>query len=72
MRYIEIANRHYRARAEANPNVALMFVYPEERIALSDLMSEHGGLEIVHQEESPVDEAALMRQAAAHQASARR
>ena len=50
--FIEIANRHYRERAESDPNVALLVVCPEERVAPSDLMSEHGGLEIIHEEDS--------------------
>jgi hypothetical protein len=38
MDYIEIANTEARKRAEAEPNVAVILVRPDDRFALSDLM----------------------------------
>ena len=56
MNYIEIANTEARKRAEDNPNVAIILVGPDDRLALSDMMREDGRLEIVHRENFGIDE----------------
>jgi hypothetical protein len=56
MDFIEIANTEARERAEADPNVAVILVGPDDRFALSDMMREEGRLEIVHRENFGIDE----------------
>ena len=60
MDLIELGQRAARDAAEADPTVTLMLVYPEERLDLDDIVREHGDVEIVHEQGSPVDEALLV------------
>jgi hypothetical protein len=55
LNFIEIANTEARERAEADPNVAVILVGPDDRFALSDMMREDGRLEIVHRENFGID-----------------
>jgi hypothetical protein len=56
MNFIEIANTEARERAEADPNVAVILVGPEDHFALSDMLREDGRVEIVHRENFGIDE----------------
>src|SRR3954470_8255476 len=56
MNFLELANREARKRVEADPNVAVVLVGPDDRFALSDMMREDGRLEIVHRENFGIDE----------------
>ncbi len=56
MNLIELANRASREAAEANPHVALLLVFPEERIELADLMRQHSAINAIHTENFGIDE----------------
>ena len=56
MNFIEIANTEARKRAEDDPNVAIILVGPDDRLALSDMMRGDGRLEIVHRDNFGIDE----------------
>lgn len=57
---IRAADRETRKRLDAMPNVACMLVYPEERPDLDDIIRGHGGLEVVHTSQSPIDEGSFV------------
>ncbi len=50
MNFLDIANRHGREQAEADPNVALMIVHPEERLDADAMLMARNGVEVVHRE----------------------
>ena len=50
MNFLEIANRHSREQAEADPNVALMIIHPEEELDAMALLSRRPDVQVVHRE----------------------
>jgi hypothetical protein len=50
MNFPDIANRHSREQAEADPNVAMMIVHTEERLDVAAMLEARTGVEVVHQE----------------------
>jgi hypothetical protein len=50
MNFLYIANRHSREQAEADPNVAVMIVHPEERLDAAAMLDARNGVEVVHRE----------------------
>ncbi len=50
MNFLDIANRHSREQAEANPNVALLIVHPEERLDVQSMLAARPDCRIVHRE----------------------
>ncbi len=50
MNFLDIANRHSHEQAEADPNVALMIVHPEERLDVAAMLEARSGVEVVHRE----------------------
>ena len=50
MNFLDIANRHSREHAEADPNVAMMIVHPEERADAAAMIGARSGVEVVHHE----------------------
>ncbi len=50
MNILDIANRHSREQAEADPNVAMMIVHPEERADAAAMIGARSGVEVVHRE----------------------
>ena len=50
MNFLDIANRHGREQAEANPNVAMMIVHPEERLDAAAMLDARTGVQVVHRE----------------------
>ena len=44
MNILDIANRHSREQAEADPNVALLIVHPEERLDLQAMLAGRSGV----------------------------
>jgi hypothetical protein len=59
MNIFDIANRHSREQAEADPNVAVMIVYPEERLDADAMLMVRTGVEVVHQEPGLDDDTIL-------------
>ncbi len=50
MNFLDIANRHSREQAEADPNVAMMIVHTEERADAAAMIGARSGVEVVHRE----------------------
>ena len=50
MNFLDIANRHSREQAEADPNTASMIVHPEERLDAAAMLDARNGVEVVHRE----------------------
>ena len=50
MNFLDIANRHSREQAEADPNVTLMIVHPEEQLDVMDMLAARESAEVVHRE----------------------
>ncbi len=59
MNILDIANQHSREQAEADPNVALMIVHPEERLDAAAMMEARDGVEVVHRESGLDDDTVL-------------
>jgi hypothetical protein len=59
MDFLDIANRHSREQAEADPNVAMMIVHPEERLDAATMLKGRSGVEVVHQEPGLGDDTIL-------------
>ncbi len=59
MNILDIANRHSREQAEADPNVALMIVYPEEHLDVAAMIKARSGVEVVHREPGLDDDTIL-------------
>jgi hypothetical protein len=59
MNFLDIANRHSREQAEADPNVALMIVHPEERLDAAAMLAARSGVEVVHRERGLEDDTIL-------------
>jgi hypothetical protein len=59
MNFLDIANRHSREQAEADPNVAMMIVHPEERLDADAMLMARNGVEVVHQEPGLEDDTIL-------------
>ena len=53
MNILDIANRHSREQAEADPNVALLIVHPQERLDVQAMLSARSGVKVVHTEPGP-------------------
>jgi hypothetical protein len=47
---LDIANRHSREQAEADSNVAMMIVHPEEHLDAAAMIEARAGVEVVHRE----------------------
>ncbi len=50
MNILDIANQHSREQAEADPNVALIIVHPEERLDATAMIQARSGMRVVHRE----------------------
>ncbi len=50
MNILDIANRHSRERAEADANVALLIVHPDERLDVQAMLDARPDCKIVHRE----------------------
>ncbi|MBL0406822.1 hypothetical protein JKG68_23030 [Microvirga aerilata] len=50
MNILDIANQHSREQVEADPNVALMIVHPEERLDATAMIQARSGVKVVHRE----------------------
>ena len=50
MNFLDIANRHSREQAEADANVALLIVHPEERLDVQAMLYDRSGVKVVHRE----------------------
>ena len=59
MNFLDIANRHSREQAEADSNVALMIVHPEEHLDAAAMIGARAGVEVVHREPGVGDDAIL-------------
>jgi len=59
MNFLDIANHHSREQAEADPNVALMIVHPEERLDAAAMLEARAGVEVVHREGGLEDDTIL-------------
>jgi hypothetical protein len=59
MNILDIANQHSREQAEADPNVALMIVHPEERLDAAAMLEARNGAEVVHREQGLGDDTML-------------
>ncbi len=59
MNILDIANQHSREQAEADPNVALMIVHPEERLDAAAMLEARDGVEVVHREPGLGDDTIL-------------
>ena len=59
MNFLDIANRHSREQAEADPNVALMIVHPEEHLDAAAMIETRAGVEVVHREPGVGDDTIL-------------
>jgi hypothetical protein len=59
MNFLDIANRQSREQAEADPNVAMMIVHPEERLDAATMLKGRSGVEVVHQEPGLGDDTIL-------------
>ncbi len=59
MSFLDIANRHSREQAEADPNVALMIVHPEEHLDAAAMLEARVGVEVVHHEPGLDDDTIL-------------
>ncbi len=59
MNILDIANRHSREQAEADPNVALMIVHLEEHLDAAAMIQARAGLEVVHREPGLGDDTIL-------------
>ena len=59
MNFLDIANRHSREQAEADPNVAMMIVHPEERADVTAMLDARSGVEVVHSEPGLGDDTIL-------------
>ena len=59
MNILDIANRHSREKAEADPNVALMIVRPEEHLDAAAMIEARTGVEVVHREPGLGDDTIL-------------
>jgi hypothetical protein len=59
MNILDIANRHSREQAEADPNVALMIVRPEEHLDAAAMIEARTGVEVVHREPGLGDDVIL-------------
>ncbi len=59
MNILDIANRHSREQAEADPNVAMMIVHPEERAEAAAMIEARSRVEVVHREPGLGDDTIL-------------
>ncbi len=59
MNFLDIANRHSREQAEADPNVALIIVHPEEHLDAAAMIEARAGVEVVHREPGVGDDTIL-------------
>jgi hypothetical protein len=59
MNFLDIANRHSREQAEADPNVAMMIVRPEECADAAAMIEARSGVEVVHREPGLGDDTIL-------------
>ena len=59
MNILDIANRHSREQAEADPNVAMMIVHTEERADATAMLDARSGVGVVHSEPGLGDDTIL-------------
>ena len=59
MNVLDVSNRHSREQAEANPNVAMMIVHPEEHLDAAAMIEARAGVEVVHREPGVGDDTIL-------------
>ncbi len=59
MNFLDIANRHSREQAEADPNVALMIIHPEGHLDAAAMIQARAGVEVVHREPGLGDDTIL-------------
>ena len=59
MNFLDIANRHSREQAEADPNIAMMIVHPEEHLDAAAMIEARSGVEVVHREPGLHDDTIL-------------
>ena len=59
MNILDIANRHSREQAEADPNVALLIVHHEEHLDAAAMIAARAGVEVVHREPGLGDDTIL-------------
>ena len=59
MNILDIANRQSREQAEADPNVALMIVHPEEQLDVMNMLAARESVEVVHREPGLNDDTLL-------------
>jgi hypothetical protein len=59
MKFLDIANRQSREQAEADPNVALMIVHPEEQLDVMNMLAARESVEVVHREPGLNDDTLL-------------
>ena len=59
MNFLDIAKQHSREQAEADPNVAMMIVHPEERADATAMLDARSGVEVVHCEPGLEDDTIL-------------
>ena len=59
MNILDIANRHSREQAEADPNVAMMIVHPEECADAAAMIEARSGVEVMHREPGLGDDTIL-------------
>ena len=50
MNVLDITNRHSREQAQADANVALLIVHPEERLDVQSMLTGREGARIIHSE----------------------
>ncbi len=59
MNFLDIAIRRSREQAEADPNVAMMIVRPDERADATAMLDARSGVEVVHREPGLGDDTIL-------------
>ncbi len=59
MNFLDIANRHSREQAEADPNVTLMIIHPEGHLDAAAMIQARAGVEVVHREPGLGDDTIL-------------
>ena len=59
MNFLDIANRHSREQAEADPNVALIIVHPEEYADAAAMIEARSGVQVLHREPGLGDDTIL-------------